>query len=186
MPTDLRPDGENVRTRGLHRRERGEEPHALEQQGLRAHERGLRALRHVFEGLPERRRGEDAVQAPEEVLRDVRFFCDPYNSQQKPHAERNREEIRRILVKGAPFDALTQEDVNLMLSHVNSAPRPSLDGKTPYDEFVSFRGERGREFLETLGIRRVSAESVVLDPILLGGRFKKEANRAILHRHGVL
>ena len=38
----------------------------------------------------------------------MRFFCDPYNSQQKPHAERNHEEIRRILVKGAPFDALTQ------------------------------------------------------------------------------
>jgi hypothetical protein len=26
----------------------------------------------------------------------------------------------------------------------------------------------------------------VLDPILLGEKFKKEANRAILHRHGVL
>ena len=114
------------------------------------------------------------------------FFCDPYNSQQKPHVERNHEEIRRVLVKGSSFDALTQEDVSLMLSHVNSAPRPSLDGRTPYDEFVSFYGERGREFLEKLGIRRVNAESVVLDPILLGERFKKEANRAILHRHGVL
>jgi len=61
-----------------------------------------------------------------------------------------------------------------------------LDGKTPYDEFVSFHGERGREFLEKLGIRRVNAASVVLDPILLGEKFKKEANRAILHRHGVL
>ena len=114
------------------------------------------------------------------------FFCDPYNSQQKPHVERNHEEIRRVLVKGSSFDALTQGDVSLMLSHVNSAPRPSLDGRTPYDEFVSFYGERGREFLEKLGIRRVNAESVVLDPILLGERFKKEANRAILHRHGVL
>ena len=108
VPTDLRPDGENVRTRGLLRRERGEEPHALEQQGLRAHERGLRALRHVLEGLPERRREEDAVQAPEEVLRDMRFFRDPCNSRQTPHVERNREETRRALVKGASFDALTQ------------------------------------------------------------------------------
>jgi len=81
---------------------------------------------------------------------------------------------------------LTQEDVNLALSHVNSAPRPSLDGRTPYDEFVSFYGGRGREFLEKLGIRRINAESVVLDPVLLGEKFKKEANRAILHRHGVL
>ena len=69
-----------------------------------------------------------------------------------------------------------------------STPRagPSLDGKSPYDEFTSFYRERGREFLERLGIRRVNAECVVLDPILLGGKFKKEANRAILHRHGVL
>ena len=72
MPTDLRPDGDDVRTRGLDDRERGEEPHALEQQGLRMHERGLRALRDVFEGVPKRGREEDAVQAPEEVLRDVR------------------------------------------------------------------------------------------------------------------
>ena len=114
------------------------------------------------------------------------FFCDPYNSQQKPHVERNHEEIRRVLVKGSSFDMLTQEDISLMLSHVNSAPRPSLDGKTPYDAFVSFYGERGREFLEKLGIRRVNAESVVLDPILLGEKFKKEANRAILHKHGAL
>jgi len=61
-----------------------------------------------------------------------------------------------------------------------------LERRTPYDEFVSFHGERGREFLEKLGIRRINAESVVLDPILLGEKFKKEANRAILHRHGVL
>ena len=108
------------------------------------------------------------------------------NSQQKPHVERNHEEIRRVLVKGSSFDALTQDDVNLMLSHVNSVPRASLDGKSPYDAFVSFHGERGREFLEKLGVRRVNAESVVLDPILLGEKFKKEANRAILHRHGVL
>ncbi len=114
------------------------------------------------------------------------FFCDPYNSQQKPHVERNHEEIRRVLVKGSSFDMLTQEDVNLMLSHVNSAPRPSLDGKTPYDEFASFHGEQGRAFLEKLGIHRVKAESVVLDPMLLGERFKREANRAILRRHGVL
>ena len=81
---------------------------------------------------------------------------------------------------------LTQADINLMLSHVNSAPRASLEWKTPYDAFVSFYGERGSVFLEKLGIRRINAESVILDPILLGEKFKKEANRAILHKHGVL
>ena len=113
------------------------------------------------------------------------FFCDPYNSQQKPHVERNHEEIRRVLTKGASFDALVQDDVNLMLSHVNSSPRPSLGGRSPYDEFVAFHGERGRAFLEKLGIRKINAENIVLDPILLGTKFKQEANRAILRRNGV-
>ena len=72
------------------------------------------------------------------------FFCDPYRSSQKPHVERNHEEIRRVLRKGASFDMLRQDDVDRMLSHVNSCPRPSLGGRTPYDEFVSFHGERGR------------------------------------------
>ena len=73
-----------------------------------------------------------------------------------------------------------------MLSHVNSAPRTSLEGKTPYDEFVSFYGERARAFLEKLGIRRINAENVILDPILLGEKFKQEANRAILRKHGII
>ena len=114
------------------------------------------------------------------------FFCDPYNSQQKPHVERNHEEIRRVLTKGASFDALTQDDINLILSHVNSSPRPSLEGWTPYDEVVSFHGERGRTFLEKLGARRINAEDIVLDPILFGPKFKQEANRAILRRNGVI
>ena len=114
------------------------------------------------------------------------FFCDPYNSQQKPHIERGHEEIRRILVKGSSFDILKQEDINLMLSHVNSAPRTSLEGKTPYDKFVSFYGERARTFLEKLGIHRINAENVILDPILLGEKFKQEANRAILRKHGII
>ena len=114
------------------------------------------------------------------------FFCDPYNSQQKPHVERNHEEIRRVLVKGSSFDALTQEDIAKMLSHVNSAPRPSLDGKSPYEAFTSFYGERAKEFLEMLGIFRIPAEKIILDPILLGPKFKAEANRAILKKHGVI
>ncbi len=114
------------------------------------------------------------------------FYCDPYCATQKPHVERNHEEIRRVLTKGASFDALTQDDINLMLSHVNSSPRPSLEGRSPYDEFVSFHGERGRTFLEKLGVRRINAEDIVLDPILLGPKFKQEANRAILRRNGVI
>lgn len=113
------------------------------------------------------------------------FFCDPYRSSQKPHVENNHLLVRRVMPKGASFDGLRQEQVDRMLSHVNSYPRESLDGKTPYDAFVSFYGERGRAFLEKLNVRRINAEFVTLDPSLLGPEFKREADNAILRRKGV-
>ena len=114
------------------------------------------------------------------------FFCDPYRSTQKPHVENNHLLVRRVMPKGASFDGLRQEQVDRMISHVNSYPRASLDGKTPYDEFTSFYGERGREFLERLGIRRINADCVTLDPSLLGPDFRREADNAILRRKGVV
>ena len=75
--------------------------------------------------------------------------------------------------------------VDRMVSHVNSYPRASLDGKTPYDAFVSFYGERGRDFLEKLNVRRINADCVTLDPSLLGPEFKREADSAMLRRKGV-
>ena len=114
------------------------------------------------------------------------FFCDPYRSSQKPHVENNHLLVRRVLPKGASFDGLRQEQIDRMISHVNSYPRQSLDGKTPYDEFVSFYGERGRIFLEKLDIRRINADCVTLDPSLLGPEFKREADNAIRRKKGVI
>ena len=88
--------------------------------------------------------------------------------------------------KGSSFDGLRQEQVDRMISHVNSYPRASLDGKTPYDAFVSFYGERGRDFLEKLNVRRINADCVTLDPSLLGPEFKREADNAILRKKGVV
>ena len=53
-------------------------------------------------------------------------------SNQKPHIEKNHEYIRYILPKGTSFDNLTQEDCNIIMSHINSTPRESLKNKTPY------------------------------------------------------
>lgn len=60
-----------------------------------------------------------------EVITRV-FFCDPYNSSQKGACERNHEFIRYISPKGKSFDSLTQKDVDLIFSHINSTPRKSL------------------------------------------------------------
>ena len=114
------------------------------------------------------------------------FYCDPYCSSQKPHVENNHLLVRRVLTKGASFNCLRQEQIDRMLSHINSYPRESLDGKTPYNAFVSFYGERGREFLEKLNIFRISPNCVTLTPSLMGPEFKREADSAILRKKGVI
>lgn len=51
--------------------------------------------------------------------------------------------LRMILPKGTSFEFLTQWDVNLIVNHINSTPRESLDGKTPYDAALETLGEDG-------------------------------------------
>ncbi len=48
------------------------------------------------------------------------FYCDPSAPYQKGACEVSHELIRRILPKGSSFDDLTQEDVFLMMDHINS------------------------------------------------------------------
>ena len=128
----------------------------------------------------------DPVHNPYKLVRRTRvFFCDAYRASQKPHVERNHEELRRILTKGVSFDSLTQEQVNLALSHVNSYTRGVLGNGTPYDEFVKEFGEEGKSFLGKLGIVRIQANEVTLCPFLLGSKFRRIANKAVMRRHGV-
>ena len=84
------------------------------------------------------------------------------------------------------FDALTQDDVNLVASHVASYTRGVIDDKTPYDVFTEKFGEPGRKLLDALGIVKVHANEVTLDPILLGATFKRHADRVILRKAGVI
>jgi IS30 family transposase len=96
---------------------------------------------------------------------DVRvYFTNPYRSTDKAACERNHEFIRYIIPKGNSLDDLTQEDVNLMFSHINSYVRKSNQNKTPYELIV----ERfGPEFVELIGIKRINPNDVVLKPKLL-------------------
>ena len=54
------------------------------------------------------------------------FYARPYTATGKTFVERNHECIRSIVLKCESFDNLTQEQVNLMMSHVNSHVRASL------------------------------------------------------------
>ena len=125
------------------------------------------------------------VADPSACSRTKVFYCDPYCATQKPRIERVHEELRRILIKGTNFDLIDQDYVSLVLSHVNSYSRASLDNSTPYDEFVKEYGYEGRRFLERLGVVNIHANEVTLDPYLLGKKFKRHADKVILRKAGV-
>ena len=72
-----------------------------------------------------------------------------------------------------------------MFSNLNSYPRESLDGMTPYDKFVAEYGQEGCKFLDALGIERIPAAQVTLHPFLLGQNFQRAADKAILRKNGV-
>lgn len=60
------------------------------------------------------------------------FYCNQMTSYQKPHVEKNHEYLRYIIPKEKSFDNRTQEDITLMINHVNSAARASLNGNIPF------------------------------------------------------
>lgn len=104
------------------------------------------------------------MNAPDGSRETELFFCDPYRSCEKPKVEKNHTLFRDICPKGTSFDSFTQEDVNFILSHVNSIKRKKLNRKTPYEMFTFTYGER---FAEILGISPVPAEEVCQSPQLL-------------------
>lgn len=92
------------------------------------------------------------------------FFCDPYQSSQKPKVEKNHTLFRDIMPSGKSFDNLSQEMVSLIFSHINSVKRKSLNGKTPY---AMFNFTYGEEIAAILGITPIPADQVSQSPNLL-------------------
>ena len=93
------------------------------------------------------------------------FYCHPSAPFEKGLCENNHEFIRRILPKGTSFDNLTQEeDIQLMLNHINSYQRKKLNNKSPHETFAFLHGE---EVLRRLGAELISPQDIILKPELL-------------------
>lgn len=92
------------------------------------------------------------------------FYCDPQRSDQKGGCEVTHEMIRRVLPKGYAFDDLTQTDIDIMMSHINSYARKKLGNQTPYRLFSSFYGE---DLLPKLNIQQIAPNDINLTPKLL-------------------
>ena len=100
----------------------------------------------------------------EEFARTCVFYTDPYSSWQKPHIEEVHTLIRRILPKGSSFDGLTQKDIDLVCSHVNSYSRAKLDGATPFEVAPAGFSDK---LMRALGQKRIDPDDINLTPRLL-------------------
>jgi IS30 family transposase len=104
-------------------------------------------------------------RAEDGTLRTKVFYCDPYQSNQKASCENNHRFIRMILPKGTSMNGLTQDDADLMMSHINSYARKALGGQTPVEVFSrQHKGING--LLEKLGAKVVQANDINPAPSL--------------------
>lgn len=92
------------------------------------------------------------------------FYCEPGRPDQKGTCEKNHVELRKILLKGSSFDSYTQDDMELVMSHVNSYPRKKLNGKSPTQSFKFLYGE---SLITYFRIEEIPLEEVLLKPQLL-------------------
>lgn len=86
------------------------------------------------------------------------FFCHPYSSYEKHGIEVNHEYIRRVLPKGTSFSGLDDNIVKKLQDNINSIPRLSLNGKTPYELTI----EKFPELVESLDIEYIKPDDVTL------------------------
>jgi len=91
------------------------------------------------------------------------FFCDPYSSYQKGGIEKSHEYIRWVLPKGSSFDDLSWYDVALLVGHINSVARDSLDGFTPYKAMQHLYPS----FTDRAHLMQIPPAEVTLTPSLL-------------------
>ena len=88
------------------------------------------------------------------------FYCDPNAPYQKGSAERNHEFIRRFLPKGTDLSRYTQDDIRLMMDHINSYSRGSIGNKCPYEMFAFLYGQ---DVLDLLECHRLPPQSIALN-----------------------
>lgn len=93
------------------------------------------------------------------------YYCHPYSSCEKGSIENNHELLRRCIPQGISLNVYTQEDINLLVSNINSLYRKELGGKCPFElvsQYIPL------ETLKKLGLERINPKDVVTTPKLLG------------------
>lgn len=92
------------------------------------------------------------------------FYCDPRSSQQKGSIEVTHEYIRRYLPKGTSFNDYSDEQINLMINHINSVPRNKYNGLSAYavQQIIT-----PQEFFDKLNYKEYFSQDIILNNDLL-------------------
>ena len=107
---------------------------------------------------------EDLEASVGKGQRTTIYYCDPYSFWQKGCCEKNHEYIRYVLKKGSSFDALTQEDADLLANHINNTKRDSLNGHSPFELSQLLLEEK---LLTVMNYKAIEPDDVMLTPELL-------------------
>lgn len=99
------------------------------------------------------------------VPRTSIYYCDPMASWQKPHIEKNHEFIRYVIPRGKSLTPYTDEDITLLMNHINSIKRQSLGNKSPYD-LIADDDEDMHDLMFLMEMDPIPADEVHLTPSL--------------------
>lgn len=92
------------------------------------------------------------------------FYCEPNRLDEKGKIENNHHYIRYILPKGRSFDNLSQEEIDVISSHINSTAREVLNYDIPIDRAIK---EFGKSTIQKLQIMKIDPDNIILKPMLL-------------------
>lgn len=92
------------------------------------------------------------------------YYCEANRSDQKAKVEKNHEYIRYIIPKGTSMDNYTQDDIDLMMSHINSTAREVLNFATPFDMASIYLG---KNTLKKLHFKKILPDDIILKPYLI-------------------
>lgn len=92
-------------------------------------------------------------------------------SGQKGRLEKNHEYIRYVIPKGTSLSPFSQEDFSLLMNHINSTKRPSLQNRSPY-ELIDSDDEDMHLLMKLMSMEEIPAKDVNLTKSLLVKRKK--------------
>jgi len=109
---------------------------------------------------------EESLDVQQRKSRTRIFYCDPGKAYQKGGIEKNHEFIRYAIPKGRSLEGYTQEDLTLLMDHINSYSRNQRAFFTPFD----LTEKAYPELIQKLGLKRISPDDILLSPSLLKKR----------------